>query len=365
MTMTIGYKPTADEIPETTQRMPEDPWGRYILGVMRSALLLTSAVLLLSPALASAQSLGGLGDTTSFSVSVSPQYPAPLSTATLSFVSSMIDLTNATMKVAVNGKEVYAGSVHPVTIQTGKTGVPATIAITMLSAGTTYARTLVLQPEEVSLVAEPLSSAPVLYPGKPLVPLEGSTRMVAVAHFADAGGRTIDPSTLSYIWTVDGAEIDDYSGIGKQVLLVASPVQYRMRTVSVLVQSQTGTQVGQASLNLAPQAPVVRIYANDPLLGIRYEQALTDSYAIHGTESSLYAEAFSLPLINGSPILQWFLNGTKAQTGPMLTLRPTGTGQGSASLSLTATTNTDSLTEADASLSILFGTKPTTNFFGL
>ncbi len=332
---------------------------------MRFGLFTACAMLFLLPTIVSAQSIDGLGNTSSFSVSVLPQYPAPMSPATLSFLSSMIDLTNSSMTVSAGGKQIYAGSVQPVTVMLGKAGSVTSVEVTVTSAGTHYTQTIVLQPEDVSLVAEPLSSAPVLYPGKPQVPLAGNTRVVALANFADASGRTIDPSTLSYGWTVDGTEIANSSGIGKQSVIVASPVQYRTRTVSVIVQSQTGSLVGLSSLSLDPKDPSVRLYENDPLLGIRFEHALTSSYSIGGTEASLYAAPFSLPLSSGAPILQWFLDGTKAQTGSLITLRPTGSGQGSASLSLTATVNTNSFTAASANLSVLFGAKPSTNFFGL
>jgi hypothetical protein len=269
------------------------------------------------------------------------------------------------MTVSVGGKQIYAGSVQPVTVMLGKAGSVTSATVTMTFAGAHYTQTIVLQPEDVSLVAEPLSSSRALYPGKPQVPLAGNTRVVALANFADASGRTIDPSTLSYDWTVDGTEIANSSGIGKQSVIVASPVQYRTRNVSVLVQSQAGNLVGQTSLSLDPKDPSVRLYENDPLLGIRFEHALAGSYSISGTEASLYAAPFSLPLTSGAPILQWFLDGAKAQTGSLITLRPTGSGQGSASLSLTATVNTDSFTAANTNLSIIFGAKPSTNFFGL
>jgi hypothetical protein len=332
---------------------------------MHFRVIATVSLLVFSPFFVSAQSFGGMGDTSSFSISVSPQYPRPQSSVVLSFVSAMIDLTNATMTVSSSGKQLYQGSVQPIAVPTGKAGSVTLVTVTIVSNGARFNQTVALQPEDVALVPEPLASAPLLYQGKPLTPLEGNTRVVAIPNFADATGRTIDPSTLSYSWNVDGAQIYNSSGIGKNTIIVASPIQYRSRDVSVLVQSQAGALVGQASLSLVPQDPVVRLYENDPLLGIRFEHALGDTYTIVGTEASIYGTSFSLPLINGTPLLQWFLNGTKAQTSSLITLRPAGSGKGNATLSLTATVGPDSLTTAGASLSVLFGIKSNTNFFGL
>jgi hypothetical protein len=236
--------------------------------------------------------------------------------------------------------------------------------MTVSSGGADYSKTLTIQPQEVSLIAEPIASVPVLYPGKSLIPLEGDARIVAVANVRDAAGKIIDPANLSYSWTVDNTRIANSSGIGKQSILVASPTQYRNRTVSVIVQSQNGSLVGGDSLAMNPSAPTLRVYENDPLLGIRFDHALSDSYSITGSESSLFAAPFSFPTTNGLPALQWFLNGTPAQIGNSITLRPAGSGQGSASLSLTASGGTSSV--ASAALSLIFGSKPSTNLlFGL
>ncbi|MFZ2167765.1 MAG: hypothetical protein WAV50_02750 [Minisyncoccia bacterium] len=329
---------------------------------MHRTLTTVLALALFLPGVVSAQSIESLGSTDTFSVSVSPQYPASFSQATLSFLSATIDLANAVLTVSVGGKQIYQGSVRPVAIPLGRAGSVAAVTVTVTSANIPYKQSLSIQPQDVSLIAEPISSAPVLYLGKPLVPLEGSTRVVAVASMKDAGGRTIDPTTLSYTWTVDGTQIANSSGIGKQAVIVASPLQYRTRTVSVVVRSQVGSLTSGASLSLAPIAPSLRVYENDPLLGIRFDRAL-ETYAIQDSEASLYAAPYSLPMSSGAPSIQWFLNGAAAQIGNLITLRPSGSGQGSASLSLTASAGTSAMATTNIPLS--FGAKSSSNFFGL
>ena len=333
---------------------------------MRNRIVLLALVsLALAPsAPVRAQSLdSAVANIDPFSVSVSPQYLSPGGQATLSFLSSMLDLTNATLSVSSGGKTVYQGSVQPVAISLGKTGSATTVVAKVTQDGASYSQSVTLQPEDVSLVAEPLSSAPALYPGKPSVPLGGSTRLVAIANFKDAAGKTLDPASLSYSWTVDGMLIANSSGIGRTTIVVASPLKYRVRTVSVSVQSQAGSLVGGAELTLDPADPSVLIYENDPLLGIRFGHAVSGSYAVRGSETSLYAATFSFPLGSQTPLLQWFLNGDSAQTGPVITLRPTGSGQGSAPLSLMASLG-DSL-RATTGTELSFGTKTSSNFLGL
>lgn len=332
---------------------------------MRSGLFIALSLALLLPAGAGAQSLGDLGGGISgdaFTLSVNPQYPAPYRQATVSLLSGSLDLANSTMSALVGGKEVYKGAVRPFSVTLGRAGSIATVKVTVSSGGTSYSQTVTIQPEDVSLIAEPVSSAPPLYRGKPLIPLGGDVRIVALANLRDAGGKTASSATYSYAWSVDGVQIANSSGIGKSAIIVASPSQYRTRAVSLVVTSSDSSLVGGTSLSFSPEQPTVRIYENDPLLGIRYDRALAGAYTISGAEATLYAGPFSFSTTKGAPLLRWFLNGTSAQTGNSITLRPTGSGQGSASLSLTASTGQSDTT---TNLSLIFGGKPSTNLFGL
>jgi len=332
---------------------------------MRVAFRTVLAIAFLLPLTGSAQTFAdlGVGDTSSFTVSATPQYPAPYGSATLSFLSSSLDLTNATLSVSVNGKSLYEGSVRPVAVALGKAGSVASIIATLSSGGAQYTQTLAIRPQDVALVVEPLSSVPPLYPGKPSVPLEGSVRVVAVANLKNESGVSLSPSALSYSWTVDGTQIASASGIGKATIIVASPLQYRTREISLAVASTDGRLVGGASVSLTAREPSILLYENDALLGIRFDRALSGKYAIADAESTLYAAPFSFPTVRGAPLLQWFLNGSAAQTGSSITLRPTGDGAGQASLSVVASSG--DYTTAMANLSLSFGDKPSTNFFGL
>lgn len=330
---------------------------------MRSGFLIAFSLVLAVPLAASAQAIGNMANIgPSFTFEVSPQYPAPHSTAVLSFTSSSLDLSNATLTVSVGGKNIYTGTVQPVSVVLGKTGSVTNVRATLSAGGSNYTQSLSIQPEDVTLIAEPVSSVPPLYRGKSEVPLEGDVRVVAIANLKNASGTTLNSSTLSYAWTVDGTQVSNSSGIGKTTLMVAAPLQYRERSVTVTVQSQDGSLVGGASLSLSPQDPIVRIYENDPLLGIRFDRALQGEHTI-AAESTLYAAPFSFPTTIGAPQFQWFLNGEAAQTGNSITLRPTGSGQGNAALSLTASAGGSSL--ATANLSLSFGTATGFNPFGL
>lgn len=331
---------------------------------MRLGLVFTLATALLLPLAARAQSPSDfIQPTTPFAAAISPQYPAPYSDATLSVASSVLDLSAATLSVSIAGSQIYKGSVQPLAIPLGRAGSITEVTVTLSAEDASYEDTLSLQPEDVALVAEPIASAPPLYQGKPSVPLDGNVRIVAIANLRDEGGRMLDPNTLSYAWMVDGTKMANASGIGKSALIVASPLQYRAREVSVAVASPDGSLVGGASLSLSAVDPTIRIYESDPLLGIRFDRALSDSFSIGNAETTLYAAPFSLPTTSGAPLIEWFLNGNSAQTGSTITLHPTGSGQGAASLSAVASRG--AYAKAATNLSLIFGTAPSFNFFGL
>lgn len=333
--------------------------GRYTIRMrLPLAAALVSLVALLIPHNTLAQSFT---DGSAFTLSVSPQNPAPFSAVTVTPISGALEVTGAVMTISVNGKQIYQGSASPTNISVGAAGSVSTIKVSMREGDTNVSQTLSITPQDVSLIVEPNASSPALYPGKPGVPIGGTVRIVALANLRNAKDAVLDPSTLVYNWSVDGGASAG-SGIGKSSLIVSAPLQYRNRTVSLAVRSQDGTLFGGDSVSFGTTDPIVRVYENNALMGIRFERSLAGDQHIAGSEVSLYAAPFGFPLANGNPTIEWFLNGVSAQLGNLITLRPTGDGQGSASLSVVASSGEDA--QATALLPLTFGTK-SSNFLGL
>jgi hypothetical protein len=310
-------------------------------------------MLVFIPMTASAQLLPGVGV---FSVETAPANPTPYGRVAVTPVIGSLDLNSATMQVLVDGKPFYQGNSKSVSVPLGSSGTLTTIEVIMTSRGKSYSKTVSVRPQEVTLVVEPLSTAPAFYLGKPLVPIEGSARIVAIANLRTASGAVINPSTLSYSWVVDGTRIFSSSGIGKNTIIVASALQYRSREVSVSVANPDGSLTSGSSVTLSAQEPVVRIYESDPLLGVLSAHAISGSYSVAGKERTLFAVPYSFPTNTTRPSLSWALNGSLAQKGSLITLRPTGSGEGSATLLLTASGGQTVL--KSSSLNLSFGAAP-------
>jgi hypothetical protein len=331
--------------------------------VMLAAIAATT--FLIAP-VAFAQSFSDLSSTSvpPVTLSLSTPAPQPYSSDVLTVDSTTITLSNATLTVLVNGKNIYQGNVQPVTVSIGAAGASTIIEADVVSQGQSYTASIAVDPGDVSLVEEPIASTPPLYAGKPLVPLGGEVRLVAVAAFRTPSGTPINPSDLAYTWMQDDSTLESSSGIGKSAIIVDTPLQYRDGDYSVTVSTQDGTEVGAGSVTLTAEDPTVRIYEDDPLLGILFDHALGDSFSIAGPEASFYAASYSFSLADGAPTINWFLNGSAAGSDNAITLRPTGSGAGSASISVSGS-EPDIYENASAGLTLSYGSNSNSSLFGL
>ena len=118
-------------------------------------------------------------------------------------------------------------------------------------------------------------------------------------------------------------------------------------------------------LDAAKIDPSVRIYENDPLLGPRFDTALSGTFTMDDTEASFLAVPY---FFSKAPGIAWSISGTPSGQGPVVTVKSSGSGRGSASIAAAAT-GASALETAAANLIISFtGTQPSGGFgslFGL
>lgn len=287
---------------------------------------------------------------------INPQYPTPYKRFSLSTKSSSLNILDSSFSVYVNGiyKTQGSGSNAVTLVATGPGTTMNTVVVTTIR-GVKYSKSIRIRPAGVALVIEPLSTSPVLYKGKPTIPSAGNIRIVAIPNFRTSNGIQISSNKLSYIWKIGNQTLGTSSGIGKSVVIIPAPLPYRNEKLSVTIQTQDSTRAASAKVEIAPQTPTVRIYKNDPLLGVVYNHSLSGAQTIENTEASFTVEPFGFSISNGLPSLNWYLNGIEAQTGSTITLRPQGVGVGSSSLSVTAIKKI-TYENASQNVSLKFGT---------
>lgn len=302
-----------------------------------------------------------ISSTDPLTLELDPQYPSPYQIVTVTPQSSMIDLSASTLTFKVNGKVVQQGSGgEGASIAVGGPGSVTTVTVTAVNNGNTYTQSLTIRPADVALVVEPTSTTHPFYEGASLVGSEGNVRIIAMPDFRTSAGASISPSNLVYTWKNGDQVLQSNSGIGKSVLTASAPVRYRNTVVTVTVSTQDSSIVGQASVLINPGDPVIRVYENDPLLGPRYETALSSGANLSGSEATYRAVPY---YFTSFPSLTWQMNGTPSQTGQDITVRPAGSGKGTAVLGVSASSGSLGQS-ANTSLSISFG-QQSSGLFGL
>ncbi len=290
-----------------------------------------------------------------FSIVVNPTYPVPYNTFDLSIKSYSFNISNAVFTVTINGVRTASGTgATPVSLKATGPGAVMNIKVSVTARGKIYIKTLIIHPADVAVVVEPLTTTPTLYPGMPTMPSSGKIRVVAIPNFRNSNGVPISPQKLSYTWHIGDQTISTSSGIGRSVVIVSAPEPYRNTKLSVTVQAQNYPEAAEGKITLAPGVPTVRIYKDDPLMGVLYDHALFGNQIITGAEASFVAEPYGFSTTNGLPDLVWYLNDIKAQTGNLVTLRPKGVGKGIATLSIKATKESSYESATDA-ITLEFG----------
>lgn len=327
---------------------------------------------LATPALILALTLTGLGimhashaqfaGTEPLTLTITPSYPKPYSTAIVVPESTVIDLSSSAVTVTVNGTVVSKGSgAEPAYVTVGGPGTTSTVTVTAVNGGQTYTRRATIRPADVALVVEATSTSHPFYEGGRLIASEGGVRLVAIPDLRTAAGSIIPAASLVYTWRNGEQILQGSSGIGKSVLTATSPVKYRDARITVTVATQDQSIVAEAAAVIAPSDPILLVYRNDPLLGPLYGTALPRNVRLSGTEESFRAVPY---FFGEKPAVTWTVNNTTSDTDADITVRSTGGGSGTATVGVSAV-SPSAPQPATASLSVRFGEENAFNFFGL
>lgn len=327
--------------------------------VLKKVLLFS---LLLSPFMLYAQGIPGISEPVTFVVS--PEFPKPNQTVSLSAQSFSTDLNKATFKWTVNGKVFAQGAgLKEITIPSGKAGALTTVSVSVVTADIgTVTNSVSIRPAEVTLVWEADTYTPAFYKGKALEAYGGFFKVTAIPEFFDTKGKRIDPKTLIYTWKKNGNIQGDVSGYGKDSFVDSQSSYLRGGDdVSVTVTSPKQSFSGTQSISISPVIPSVVFYENSPLYGTVYEKNLNGAFRLSNEEITLRAELynFSKPLA-GLVTLDWNINGQKVpqfSNNNQITLRKDSALAGQSTLGVTAQHQKRPLQGAQNGITINFDAK--------
>jgi hypothetical protein len=111
---------------------------------------------------------------------------------------------------------------------------------------------------------------------------------------------------------------------------------------------------------LTPGQPLVLMYKNDPLYGVQYEKAITDTFSLTGSELDITAIPyyFSINSIySNSIVYDWKINGVSLSDGlnnPTKAFRKIGDVSGTSNISLSVNRNDTMFQNANQNIIINF-----------
>jgi len=332
---------------------------------------LAAGGLLVAASLAHAQSLG----VDPVQYIVSPQFPGPNQQVAIEAQGVGSFIGDATITWTKNGATALSGvGARNFTFMTGGLGSQTQVHVEIDSPTQgTLTHDFTFSPSAVDLVWEADTTVPPFYRGKALYSA-GSTLKIVAFPSVVVGGKNVSASSLSYQWSVDGNPLTDQSGLGATSITFQGSQLQTSEDVSVDVYLG-GAQVGYGEVSIPAQNPALVLYADDPLRGVLWDEALPSALSLTQNELTVAAVPyfFSNASARASTLAYtWTLNGQDT-SGPnsaqgILTLRQTGSGTGAAQLGVSVQNNDiDKLVQAaQTALTLVFGqTSSGGSLFGL
>lgn len=281
---------------------------------MRAAALLTMLFFALPaylPAQAGAQIFDIPGAQTAVTIAMSPEFPAPKSSARLTLKSPLYDLERALISWRVGGEAHSEGEgLTSITVTTGEAGESLDVSATMLTEDGEAIAFTSITPAGLDLLWEGEGLTPPFYRGRTLPSVGSQTTLVAYPTFIRDGNR-IAEKDLVYTWRRDGTVLGSLSGRGKSTALIESPMLFGAEIVSVEARTPDNAIRALASVRLTSAETPLRLYQNHPLFGPLYHTALGKTAFVPETEMTFLAIPYFAPArTENDPVLvyEWRVN---------------------------------------------------------
>jgi hypothetical protein len=298
-------------------------------------------------------------------LNVSPKYPKPGQLVIVSAESFSIDLDRAESIVwYVNGKVIARGiDIKEVQFEAGKLGSSSVVEVAVrTSNGGTFSQDIIIRPTEVDLIWEAETYTPPFYKGKALPSSNADVRVVAMPHFVADSGVKLLRSDLVFTWKVDGKILGNVSGRGKDSITIEGPQIFRAKIVEVEISSIGNSLQGKGIIGISSVEPKIVFYENNPILGMKYENAVRESILLSQDEMTITAHPYffsSKRRIGSGLEYSWNVDGSSVNSLPdddsSITFRQVGDGEGEADISLSIHSMNKILQSARESFLLLFG----------
>jgi len=306
-----------------------------------------------------AQSIPGI--TEPVIIKVSPQFPKPNTTVTISAQSFSTDLNRANLVWTSGGKVIKQGTgVTSITISSGKAGVLTSVDVSVTTTDIgTISQSASWRPADVTLVWKTDGYTPPFYMGKALESYGSSFRVTAIPEFFTSSGNRIDPKTLVYTWKKNGTIDPNQSGYGKDSFTGTQSSYVRGGDdINVEVSNNDASIITGKTITISPGIPEILFYEDNPLYGVIYEKALGNTLNLESEEITIKAEPFHISTndIFAGLDLDWSINNSSVPSFKdknKITLRKAGEEGGESTIDLSIQHQTKILQGGRASITII------------
>lgn len=229
----------------------------------------------------------------------------------------------------VNGAIVAEGiGVSNMVFTVGGAGSESVVRLTATQDGAIQEKTVAVRPAGLDIVWEGDTYTPPLFEVRPLPNASASLTLVAIPEIVRGGAR-ISPNALVFRWYMGDSQTPFASGLGRSSVVVRPPQFQNPFRVSAIAETTDGLVRAADGILITPTEPSVVIYEEAPLLGLRRDRAIGESFSLVGDEATFVA--FPLHIANASATTYtWSINGSAVEgASPReLTVRREGAGSG-------------------------------------
>lgn len=252
-----------------------------------------------------------------FSIELVPDNPRPEQAVSAKIVSYQFDVDRSDIIWILDGKTIVSGTGKKtadfVLPPLGKESILTVNIVT--NQGVKTSKTRKFFGSDMDFLWSANTSVPAGYKGKALAGRKAFIKITALPHLYLASSA-VPRSNLIYEWTFNYKNLPDYSGAGKNTLLVRLN-DLGDYVIGVKVSTKDKRASFQKFLHLSAEgiSPKAVFYADDPLEGPFYGRALGGKISLKTKDINIRAEPYFFNQENGKASYKWSMNGKSVKSG--------------------------------------------------
>lgn len=250
-------------------------------------------------------------------IEMTPEFPGPNEDVTAKLTSSATDLNEKLITWTLNGiQKISKIGEKNFKFKTGNYGQTSIVNYTVKTDKGMVSKTLRVKPSDVDIVWEVKGYTPPFYRGKKMYARQSLVVFTAFPHIIGSNGAEISPDKLVYKWRKNGSVVSESSGYGKNTFKIDGQILQKSLNISVEV-SGLNDEVAKGSVGVIQNDPLVIFYEKSPLLGIKFEKALTGNVIMQNKEIAVVASPYNFGETKSNSTnlnYEWFVNNKKINT---------------------------------------------------